>query len=114
LDSGSPRTLRPAAFRRRGERNAKRRSCAELNDSVEGLFPTSEYGEPAVKGKQQSDGIGVTALLSVYANEIRGADLLKSPSHVIPSEARNLHLLVFNEIHSDASLRSEFVIFFDF
>ena len=56
----------------------------------------------------------MTALLSVYANEIRGADLLKSPSHVIPSEARNLHLLVFNEIHSDASLRSEFVIFFDF
>jgi len=28
----------------------------------------------------------------------------KSTSHVIPSEARNLHLFVFKEINADASL----------
>jgi hypothetical protein len=30
----------------------------------------------------------------------------KSSSHVIPSEARNLHLFVFREINADASLPS--------
>jgi hypothetical protein len=30
----------------------------------------------------------------------------KSSSHVIPSEARNLHLFVFKEINADASLRA--------
>jgi hypothetical protein len=38
----------------------------------------------------------------------------KSTSHVIPSEARNLHLFVFKETNADASLRSEFVTFWKF
>jgi len=28
----------------------------------------------------------------------------KSPMRVIPSEARNLHLFIFNEINADAAL----------
>jgi hypothetical protein len=38
----------------------------------------------------------------------------KSTSHVIPSEARNLHLFVLKEINAAASLRSELVTFLVF
>jgi hypothetical protein len=38
----------------------------------------------------------------------------KSKTRVIPSQARNLHLFVFKEINTDASLRSELVTFLGF
>ena len=53
---------------------------------------------PARRGRGLREG----AALRTHGSE----GVKKSTSHVIPSEARNLHLFVFKEINADASLRS--------